>query len=140
MDKEIIKEYVAQDITIIWKPNTCSHAGECVKRLPNVYKPKDKPWIQPENANTDELIEQINACPSGALSFVRNSSSIGDESESGTAVKIIPNGPMMITGKISIEQSDGSTKEMEKAAFCRCGASNNKPFCDGTHNKVDFKG
>ena len=68
MSKEI--HYSNEDITIVWKPETCIHAAQCVKRLPKVYRPKEKPWLTIENATTEELNEQINACPSGALSFI----------------------------------------------------------------------
>ena len=68
-NKEIVNEYSNGEITILWKPKICIHAGECVKRLPNVYRPKEKPWIQIKNATTAELKEQIMACPSGALSY-----------------------------------------------------------------------
>ena len=66
------KEYTNGEVTIIWKPELCAHAGECVKALPNVYKPKEKPWIQAEGADTDALIAQINKCPSGALTYRMN--------------------------------------------------------------------
>jgi uncharacterized Fe-S cluster protein YjdI len=66
---EIIKEYSNEDLTIFWKPKTCIHAAECVKRLPKVYKPREKPWLTIENATTQELKAQIEACPSGALSY-----------------------------------------------------------------------
>jgi len=69
---ELKKEYTNGEITIVWKPTKCQHAGECVRNLPNVYKPKEKPWIQIENATTEELKAQINKCPSGALSFYEN--------------------------------------------------------------------
>lgn len=69
MEKEIIKEYHTDDLTVIWKPKTCIHAGECVKRLPKVYKPKEKRWVQPEHATKEELINQINHCPSKALTY-----------------------------------------------------------------------
>jgi len=65
-------EYSNNDITIVWQPNLCQHAAICVKSLPKVYKPKEKPWITIENANTDELKKQISKCPSGALSFYEN--------------------------------------------------------------------
>lgn len=71
MEKKII-EYKAKDITIIWQPDLCAHAGICVKTLPNVYNPKDRPWIKPEFATTEELIKQIDACPSKALTYKRN--------------------------------------------------------------------
>ncbi len=69
MDKEKIIEYKNNDIAVIWKPGKCIHAAECVKRLPQVYDPKARPWIKVENATTDALINQIAACPSGALTY-----------------------------------------------------------------------
>ena len=63
------REYTNGEITIIWKPEKCIHSGICVKTLPGVYNPKDKPWIKPENAQTQELISQVAKCPSGALSI-----------------------------------------------------------------------
>ena len=66
------KEYSNGEITIVWQAKLCQHSGICVRTLPQVYKPKEKPWIQIENATTDELIDQVKRCPSGALSFYRN--------------------------------------------------------------------
>jgi uncharacterized Fe-S cluster protein YjdI len=65
-------EYSNNDITIVWQPKICIHAAVCVKTLPKVYKPREKPWLTIENASTDELKEQISKCPSGALSFYEN--------------------------------------------------------------------
>lgn len=62
-------EYTNGEITIIWKPNLCIHAGICVKTLPKVYHPKDKPWITIENATSEELINQVQLCPSKALTI-----------------------------------------------------------------------
>jgi len=66
---ENIKEYPKEGLTVIWKPKKCIHAAICVKTLPEVYDPKAKPWIKPENASAEALKNQINNCPSGALSF-----------------------------------------------------------------------
>lgn len=63
------KEYSNGEVTIIWKPKLCIHSGVCVKTLPRVYNPKERPWIKPENATTQELIDQVANCPSGALSI-----------------------------------------------------------------------
>lgn len=63
------KEYSNGEITIVWTPEKCIHAGICVKTLPQVYNPKDKPWIKIENATTKELVEQVSQCPSGALTI-----------------------------------------------------------------------
>jgi uncharacterized Fe-S cluster protein YjdI len=63
------KHYSNGEITIIWQPSKCIHSGICVKTLPKVYDINARPWIKPENATTQELIEQISKCPSGALSI-----------------------------------------------------------------------
>lgn len=63
------KEYSNGEITIIWQPAICTHAGICVKTLPKVYNPKEKPWIKITNASTLELKDQVALCPSGALSI-----------------------------------------------------------------------
>ena len=69
MERKIV-EYKTDDLTIIWEPAICQHAGVCVKMLPKVYDPKARPWAKPENATTEELIQQVDACPSKALSYV----------------------------------------------------------------------
>ena len=66
---EIVKEYSNEELTVVWKPAKCQHAGVCVNTLPNVYNPKEKPWIKPEKATTEELKNQIDKCPSGALTY-----------------------------------------------------------------------
>ncbi len=66
------KEYSNGELTIVWDPEKCIHSGICVKTLPEVYKPKEKPWIKQENATTEQLVRQIDNCPSGALSYYFN--------------------------------------------------------------------
>ena len=63
------KEYTNGEIVIIWQPKLCVHAGVCVKMLPKVYNPKERPWVKPENATTAQRIAQIEKWPSGALSY-----------------------------------------------------------------------
>ncbi|MFH6983644.1 GNAT family N-acetyltransferase [Marinoscillum luteum] len=68
----ITKEYSNGEVTILWKPEKCIHSGICVKTLPSVYHPKEKPWINPNNASSQELINQVAKCPSGALSIKKS--------------------------------------------------------------------
>ncbi len=63
------KEYSNGEITILWKPEKCIHSGICVKTLPKVYNPKERPWIKLKNATSKELINQVSKCPSEALSI-----------------------------------------------------------------------
>lgn len=61
-----------ENFVILWTPSKCTHSGICVKTLPTVYHPKNRPWVLPENASVVELKNQINLCPSGALRFEEN--------------------------------------------------------------------
>lgn len=140
--REIIKEYSNGDLTVIWKPKTCIHAAECVKRLPNVYKPNEKPWIQVENATTEELKDQINACPSGALSYrMEGVTEDSPQENEHIKVEVLKDGPLLVHGNLDVADSDGGHEmKTRTTAFCRCGASANKPYCDGEHNNIGFKG
>ncbi len=69
MEKAIVKKYSNGELTVVWKPGLCIHSGICVRTLPKVYNTKERPWIKPENATTEELKAQIMKCPSGALSY-----------------------------------------------------------------------
>ena len=138
--KEIIKEYSNGELTVIWKPNKCIHAGECVKRLPNVYNPNERPWIKAENASTEELKKQIQACPSGALSYKMEGNETKEESILETKVEVLKDGPLLVYGTLHITKPNGEKDKKNKTtAFCRCGASANKPYCDGAHLKANFK-
>jgi uncharacterized Fe-S cluster protein YjdI len=71
-NEESAKEYSNGEVTVIWKPRVCQHAGECVKGSPTVFRPKEKPWISVDQASTDEMIATIKKCPSGALTYRMN--------------------------------------------------------------------
>jgi len=140
-----VKEYSNDELTVIWKPDLCIHAKECVHRLPEVYDPKGRPWITPENASAQQLKDQIDACPSGALTYKMNDGSDASNDTKvsdteATKVQVLPNGPMLVHGELDIENSNGQkVRKSKTTAFCRCGASKDKPYCDGTHNQIDFK-
>lgn len=69
-----MKKYKKEDIAIGWDADKCIHAGFCARQLSSVFKPKERPWIQPENASKQEIIDQVAKCPSGALSIVNDES------------------------------------------------------------------
>ena len=140
MSAEIRKEYTNGELTIVWKPGICIHAGECVKRLPKVYNPKEKPWLKIDNATTEELKDQIKACPSGALSYFMNGEEDKEALSLETNIEVLENGPLLIFGTLRVKDKTGKEEIKNRTtAFCRCGASNNKPYCDGNHMKIDFK-
>lgn len=109
--------------------------------MPEGFKPKDKPWIQVEGATTEELIAQIDKYPSGAFSWCRNDEGKPTvEMSNSTKIEISPNGPIRVHGDVEITHSNGSVeKRATITALCRCGESANKPLCDGTHKKIEWK-
>ena len=66
------KKYSNGEITIVWKPDLCMHSKNCSHGLPNVFCPEKRPWVNPQSADTKRIIKQIDACPSGALSYYFN--------------------------------------------------------------------
>jgi len=139
MEKQ--KEYSNGEITVIWKPDICIHSGNCVRGLSKVFNPKDRPWIKMYSASTDEIIQTVNNCPSGALTYKGNNdmSEKAEAAKAKTKVQILDGGPLMVEGPCAIIDKEGNeTIKKGKIFFCRCGGSSNKPYCDGTHKKANF--
>lgn len=143
MSEGKVKEYSNGEITVIWKPDLCIHSGNCVNGSPNVFKPKERPWINPENSTSEKIMQTIDKCPSGALAYrIEDESMEKNEDKNGVVkIKVTKGGPLLVNGTIEIEDSSGETKSTEgkTTALCRCGASSNKPFCDGSHSSIDFQ-
>lgn len=143
MEQEIVKRYAKDDLNVVWKPKKCIHSEICVKMLPEVYKPEEKPWIQPENATVEELRAQIDRCPSGALTYEVGGAPAGPAADAGstaTQATVFADGPLLVSGPIELEHKGEKTRIEGNTAFCRCGASGDKPFCDGSHKSAGFQG
>lgn len=143
MPKETFK-YPNEDITVLWKPKRCIHSTRCWKGLIEVFDPKEKPWIKMDSATTEKIIEQVKQCPSGALSYHINNeipNAIASESVDLLKIEATLNGPYLIKTRCLIAHSNGREETKNgTVALCRCGASLNKPYCDGSHKKIGFKG
>ncbi len=70
--KDITKEYTNGEVTVVWQSGKCTHSGNCVKNNPDVFQPKEKPWIKIDASTSDKIMETVNKCPSGALSYYKN--------------------------------------------------------------------
>lgn len=133
------KKYSNDELTVVWKPELCIHSANCVKGLPAVFNPNERPWIKIENGDSATLMKTIDTCPSGALSYIKNDAQT-EKSINNIIVEILKDGPLIITGDILIKQGEKETVVEKRAALCRCGASKNKPFCDGAHKEIGFVG
>ncbi|HAX50259.1 MAG TPA: (4Fe-4S)-binding protein [Ignavibacteria bacterium] len=139
----VTKKYSNGEVTIVWKPALCIHSQKCFNGLPGVFDPAKRPWVNSEGAETAQIIAQVKECPSTALSYYMNAEGEKDENEqvsSDIVVEAKQNGPLFVYGNVTVKKANGTIEKRTKVtAFCRCGNSNNKPFCDGTHNKTEFK-
>jgi uncharacterized Fe-S cluster protein YjdI len=136
----IIKKYSTDEVTVIWQPDKCIHSGICVNGLPEVFDSQKRPWVTIQGATTERIIEQVKDCPSGALSYERIGEANQESESMETVVEVLRNGPLLIYGTVKVRDKDGKESMKTKTtAFCRCGASKNKPYCDGSHVQAKFR-
>lgn len=135
------RPYTSPDITVTYDIKRCIHARECVRRLPQVFDVDKRPWIQPDHASADEIAETIHHCPTGALQYTRHDGGLAEPIPEETTIQVRPNGPLFVRGNVKVTDANGTVlSDSVRVALCRCGQSENKPFCDSTHRKIGFKG
>ena len=130
--------YQGKKITVYDNRSICAHAGICTDGLPAVFHNREGSFVDPDGASVVEIIDIVNRCPSGALSYI-----IDDDSETRlideASISIAANGPYVLTGKVVLLDIDkGAGASESGCSLCRCGASKNKPFCDGSHWDINF--
>jgi len=141
--------YNGLQVTVLDNRGTCQHSGLCTDRLATVFRAGQEPFVAPSGARADEIVAVIRDCPSGALGLAidgkvaRAQTDWGDTRE--PAIIVTKDGPYRITGGIALTDADGTAMarnagaSLEHYAVCRCGHSQNKPFCSGMHWYVDFR-
>jgi CDGSH-type Zn-finger protein len=136
------KNYTTKNsITVHDNRRICSHSAECIRNLESVFRLGERPWIYPDGDEATKIIETIRKCPSGALSYSIDGVEHRDDKTRKPKVTVSKNGPYLVTGGIELgveNWAEGASKE--HYALCRCGASKNKPFCDGMHLSIKFRG
>lgn len=132
--------YRTEAIAVMWDASVCINSHHCVNALPQVFRPEARPWVQVDAASADEIARAVARCPSGALHFERLDGGAPEEVPEETTVSPQPNGPLYVRGRMRILDADGSLlREDYRMALCRCGQSNKKPFCDGSHRDAGFE-
>lgn len=149
------REYTNGEITVFWKPDTCIHATICFMKLRKVFDPTKRPWVNMNGAPTQDIINIVEQCPTDALTWKWNkdltpneiadldAAPAGEEMVPApvTEITILENGPALVKGKFRMARTSGEIIEtQDQIALCRCGASHNKPFCDGSHHGSGFRG
>ena len=130
---DLLEHYAGEAIVIHDNRGICAHAGRCTDGLKSVFKLGSEPWIDPDGASAQEIKKTIESCPSGALSYTVEGSML-NEWGGEPAQAFAPNGPFVFRGGVEIvgtEPAEGAT--FDHVTLCRCGKSQNKPFCSGAH-------
>jgi CDGSH-type Zn-finger protein/truncated hemoglobin YjbI/ferredoxin len=136
-----------QQLTVLDNRGTCAHSGFCTDRLSSVFHQGQEPFVTPSGGRMDDIIRAVRACPSGALSFAVEGREARDQVDAvrAPAVEISKDGPYRVTGGIPLVDEDGAPvgrnadASLEHYSLCRCGQSQNKPFCSGMHWYVGFQ-
>jgi CDGSH-type Zn-finger protein/truncated hemoglobin YjbI len=141
--------YEGQQVTILDNRGTCQHSGYCTDRLATVFRVDTEPFVAPSGGRMDEIIRAVRDCPSGALSYAIDGREARVQVDHGgrreAAIEISKDGPYRVTGAIALVGADGEDEprndgaSREHYALCRCGHSQNKPFCSGMHWYIEFK-
>lgn len=124
------KTYSGDGIDIHFDMKRCIHARNCFLKLPQVFDPSRKPWVDPKAASPEEIAAMIRTCPSGALTF---SKSEGEAAPGINRIAVLENGPMAAHGHLEVKG-----EAMTRATLCRCGKTKNPPFCDYSHVEGGF--
>lgn len=136
----VAREYRTDEIAVYWEPEYCIHAAACLIGLPQVFDVGRRPWVAIDAASADEVARVVMRCPTGALSFKRVDGGEQEPAPEETSVQPRTNGPLFVRGRVKVVGMQGNVlREATRAAFCRCGQSSNKPFCDGTHRAIGFQ-
>ena len=133
------ESFAGKSITIHDNRALCAHAGYCTEGLAEVFREEGRPWIDPDGANAAMIVEVVARCPSGALNYAIAGQEWQPAPRAPT-ITVTKDGPYAVTGNVEltgVEFGDGASRE--HFTLCRCGASKNKPFCDGSHWDVKFQ-
>lgn len=140
MIEEKVIRYKGKDLTVTYDVKRCIHAAACVKGLPQVFDPSRKPWVDVDQGSASAVAEVVTHCPSGALKAVDENGKTSEEPAVKNTAVVDPDGPLYVRGDVIIKDAAGEVVLRDtRLALCRCGASQNKPLCDGSHNDAGFK-
>ncbi len=134
------RDFEGKEVVISYDATRCIHAGECVRGAPAVFDPEARPWIAPDRADGEQIAQVIRRCPTGALTLRFRDGRVAEMPDALATIALAVDGPLYLRGRISYQRANEATVvEYTRVALCRCGASGNKPFCDGSHRKLPFR-
>ncbi len=124
-----------EKITVIFDGRKCIHSRQCVTGAPRTFLANvEGPWIHPDDTDAAHLVEVAHQCPSGAVQYERHDGGPQEGAPEVNMARLRENGPVALHAPMTLNGEPIGYR----ATLCRCGASKNKPFCDGSHHEIDF--
>ena len=130
--------YEGEKLSIVYDRKLCIHVGECGRGNKDLFDASKDPWCTPDAVTAEEAVDVVERCPSGALVYTRKDGGPAEQAPAHNGITVSQDGPLYVWGTLEIE-GQGEQGSPFRAALCRCGASTNKPFCDGSHVAAAFK-
>jgi CDGSH-type Zn-finger protein/uncharacterized Fe-S cluster protein YjdI len=135
-----IRGYDGDGIRVSFEASRCIHAAQCVSRLPAVFDTARRPWIDPDGAPAEQIAAIVRRCPTGALKYERTDGGSEETFDPVNTLTVAADGPVFARGDIQVVDAERRPVARDtRAAFCRCGDSANKPWCDGSHVERGFQ-
>lgn len=127
------RAYEGEGITVEDNRTICGHLQYCIRELPTVFNRESRPWIDPDGAEPQEVADLVHRCPSGALVAWIAGERAGPVNLE-PVIRIVEDGPYLVEGPVGLEIEDSLGPPVaDRYTLCRCGASRNRPYCDGSH-------
>ena len=131
------REFVGKDVTILYDKERCIHAEVCVHTAGAVF---NKAGVNADGERPGGIAAVIQRCPTGALHYTPADAALAQRAATTNTMVTTPRGPLFVRGNLEVLPAGKENKPLQdtRAALCRCGASANKPLCDGSHHRAGF--
>lgn len=134
------RTYSTDRVGVHWDSSRCIHTARCINAAPEVFDPGRRPWVDLDAADAETIVGAVERCPTGALKYERLDGEPGEQARRPTVVVPIDNGPLMVRGDLVVLGEDGREVDTDqRLTLCRCGYTQNPPFCDNSHLSHDFR-
>jgi len=134
------RTYEDEHLRILWDSSFCIHSARCIQAGNGTFDPQRRPWVDMSQADIDTIVSAIEACPTGALRYERLDGGVEEHTPATTTIVPFPHGPLFVRGEVEVRDRHGEMfVASPRVALCRCGHSENQPFCDLSHRGSDFR-
>jgi CDGSH-type Zn-finger protein/uncharacterized Fe-S cluster protein YjdI len=132
--------YENEHLRLTWEPSFCIHWAACIRGSNDAFDPRRRPWVNLDAEAPERIAEIVERCPTGALHVLWKDGRPAEHPPEAPEFLPTLDGPTFVRGRIRLLDRTGNViREDTRVALCRCGHSQNKPFCDDSHYREGFQ-